>query len=333
MQKKNQNPLTLRRIIRALPRIWDKKPIWAHINITQKCNLSCAYCTEHDNAGFHVPKEEVLKYINKCRELGVLHIDLIGGEPLLHPDLYFLLEYICRCGMTTGLTTNGILLNKDVLEKLISAGVGNIQISIDTIHDNQATKKSLERLLDRIILIRQHDIWLRANIVICDETIDHVRQLASRLFELGAEVSFCVLHNKGTVPQSIQNHKYVNLLNWAKSQKRQGKRVAYPYFMLDYFKAILSGEKIKWICLGGAKSFYVSTEGFIHPCFHSAPLNKFLDVTNKDFKKHKAKGCEDGCGVDCLVYTSLPYTNKAFCIKSTLSNFLGRFNNDACRRT
>jgi len=40
------NPLSLGALVRSLPRGFDERPIWAQLNITWKCNLDCAYCTE-----------------------------------------------------------------------------------------------------------------------------------------------------------------------------------------------------------------------------------------------------------------------------------------------
>src|SRR6185503_11203292 len=94
-------------LFRSLPRAWDDLPIWAQLNITWKCNLDCVYCTEYDNSKGHVPYEDLVRRIDKCKELGTLHTDLIGGEPMLHPDLKRLMAYVTSLGMTTGMTTNG----------------------------------------------------------------------------------------------------------------------------------------------------------------------------------------------------------------------------------
>ena len=114
-----RNPLSLSGLLRALPRAVDQLPIWAQLNITWRCNLDCSYCTEYDNSKGDVPYEELVRRIDKCRELGVLHTDLIGGEPLLHPDLVRLFEQIKARGMTSGMTTNGFLLTADKLDLLL----------------------------------------------------------------------------------------------------------------------------------------------------------------------------------------------------------------------
>src|SRR5215467_9467532 len=97
-------------LLRSLPRAWDDLPIWAQLNITWKCDLDCAYCSEYDNSRDHVPYDVLVARIDKIQSLGTLHTDLIGGEPLLHPDLERLMRYVTDAGMTTGMTTNGFLL-------------------------------------------------------------------------------------------------------------------------------------------------------------------------------------------------------------------------------
>jgi MoaA/NifB/PqqE/SkfB family radical SAM enzyme len=58
-----RNPLSFPAMLRALPRAVDDRPIWAQLNITWKCNLDCAYCTEYDNQKDHVPFPELLARI------------------------------------------------------------------------------------------------------------------------------------------------------------------------------------------------------------------------------------------------------------------------------
>src|SRR4051812_32370645 len=81
-------------ILRSLPRAFDDLPIWAQLNITYKCNLDCSYCSEYDNSKDHVPYADLVTRIDKIKSLGALHTDLIGGEPLLHPDLVPLMRYV-----------------------------------------------------------------------------------------------------------------------------------------------------------------------------------------------------------------------------------------------
>ena len=116
------------------------------------CNLDCSYCTEYDNSKDHVPSDILRKRIDHCAYLGCLHTDLIGGEPLLHPEVVPLMRYVTQKGMTTGMTTNGFLLTEALLKELIDAGMGKIQISVDALTPSRETPKSLKTLRKKIEL-------------------------------------------------------------------------------------------------------------------------------------------------------------------------------------
>jgi hypothetical protein len=89
----------------------------AEYNLTEHCNLSCAGC---DHSSPLLPKkfadvrqfERDLSALSQVMHLGELK--LLGGEPLLHPDL---LEFL-RCARASGiadeitLVTNGLLLHR-----------------------------------------------------------------------------------------------------------------------------------------------------------------------------------------------------------------------------
>ena len=81
-------------IFRSLPRALDDLPIWAQLNITWKCNLDCATAREYDNSKGHVPLRDLVAPHRQVKELGTLHADLIGGEPMLHPDLEAIMRYV-----------------------------------------------------------------------------------------------------------------------------------------------------------------------------------------------------------------------------------------------
>ena len=57
---KAKNPLNVAGYLRALPRVFDARPLWAQLNVTWKCNLTCGYCSEYDNSKGHVPFAEIV---------------------------------------------------------------------------------------------------------------------------------------------------------------------------------------------------------------------------------------------------------------------------------
>jgi MoaA/NifB/PqqE/SkfB family radical SAM enzyme len=327
------SPLSPKSLLRALPRAFDDRPLWAQLNITWRCNLDCSYCTEYDNTKSHVPYEAVARSIDKCHELGVLHTDLLGGEPLLHPDLERLFRKIGEHGMTSGMTTNGFLLTEARLDGLIAAGLGRLQISVDRARPTVGTPKSLKTLKRKIDLCAGRPIWFRVNTVLCDETLDEVEEVARYCFDRGVAVNFSVVHERGRLRRRLENRRYLDKLAWLRSEKQAGRPVATPYFLLDYYLDTLNGRPPKWTCKAGQKCFYVSPEGQFHFCYHTPAVADFHAVTAADLAGWGgAKGCERACGVDCVVHTSMPFSNTAGVVASESRGRLGALAHAAVSR-
>jgi MoaA/NifB/PqqE/SkfB family radical SAM enzyme len=307
---RTNDPISAGALFRSLPRAWDDLPIWAQLNITWKCNLDCVYCTEYDNSKDHVPYDDLIRRIDKCKELGTLHTDLIGGEPMLHPDLVRLMTYVTQNGMTTGMTTNGFLLTEDRLKQLMDAGMGRIQISLDALNPTPGTPKSLKTLRKKIEMVAKYPIWFRVNTVICEQTINEVQEVAEFCIDLGVPINFSVVHNRGRLTNSLNNKLYLDRVRWLKEQKIAGKPISTYYFLIDYYEKALQGTPMDWTCQAGNKCFYISPAGDFHYCYHVAPQMPFSEVTRETLAGNRGKkGCETNCGVDCVLSTSLPYSN------------------------
>jgi hypothetical protein len=77
----------------------------ASIEITRRCNGSCAYC-EQPKAEDDIPLSRFTEILGRLSADGVEAVALGGGEPTLHPELPALLEAARRIGLRAGLTTN-----------------------------------------------------------------------------------------------------------------------------------------------------------------------------------------------------------------------------------
>ena len=63
------------------------RPLLAHLVVTRRCNLSCAYCNEYDHKSAPVPFEGLADRISRLASLRTAMVACTGGEPLLHPRL------------------------------------------------------------------------------------------------------------------------------------------------------------------------------------------------------------------------------------------------------
>lgn len=128
-----------------------------HLNITNKCNLRCKYCYFFDDeislSKSEPTYEELIEYMDQAEEIGAKLIVISGGEALLHPDIFKLLNYGNTPKM---LLTNGILLDEDNINKLNNIKtLKDIKISFDGFegHDINRGKGTSEIVQSKLELV------------------------------------------------------------------------------------------------------------------------------------------------------------------------------------
>jgi len=112
------------------------------VDATEVCNLGCIHCphpefkrSEHYAARF-LDVAIHHKMVDEVRQYGQGHTQYIrytsNGEPLVHPDIYDMLDYAVKnAGVFVTLTTNGTIMNEKRIEKLLASGLHMVDISID----------------------------------------------------------------------------------------------------------------------------------------------------------------------------------------------------------
>lgn len=129
---------------------------YLRISITDRCNLKCMYCVPRDR----IPKlpykeilsyEEILRVVNIGIRLGISKVRITGGEPLVRKGVYHFLDQLTKLeGLEDiSLTTNGVLL-RDHIEKIKSAGIKRINISLDTLNRKKFKKITGFDLFDQV---------------------------------------------------------------------------------------------------------------------------------------------------------------------------------------
>lgn len=97
-------------------------PIYLEIAPAGGCNHRCIFCAL-DYLGYK-PKFLDPKVLERAiREAGALGIKSVmyagEGEPLLHKDICEIIQYTKRAGIDAAITTNGVLLTKDMSRKVL----------------------------------------------------------------------------------------------------------------------------------------------------------------------------------------------------------------------
>ncbi len=118
----------------------SRKPIvvW---NITRTCNLRCVHCYS-DSMAMRYPGELDWKQMQAVvADLAAYRIPSLlfsGGEPLIHPRFFDLVETATEAGLKLTISTNGTLIDAEKAARLKAANVAYVGISLDgigAIHD------------------------------------------------------------------------------------------------------------------------------------------------------------------------------------------------------
>lgn len=296
-------------------RLVDHKPWAAQLYLTDQCNLKCHYCNEYNNDNPHPTSEELKKRMRKLRELGVLKIQFLGGEPLLHPDVVELVRYARSIGFFgVGMSTNGFLLSKELLNQLELAGLSSMQISVDRMTPCTGTRKSLQSVREKLTWFKESKINMIVTGIIYNETLGEMRQVIDKCVEMGVPVGARLVHDDLINERNLRSGAPVDgmleLLDYQMELKKRGERIHPSWYIMNFQRAQLTGQPLKWKCVGGYKFIFVSAKGKFWICSQVRTDKDIMDVTHEDLiaNNHPNK-CQDGCGVYCIISTSLMFNH------------------------
>lgn len=138
-------------------------PLHLDIETTDLCNLKCPMCprtimdeTEKISKYKYISKEEYTAIIDQATQYGVKSIKLqYLGEPLLHPDVVYQIEYAKQKGILDVMfNTNASLLTKELSQKILEAGIDKLFISFDAVnpklYEQQRVGTTIGKVIDNI---------------------------------------------------------------------------------------------------------------------------------------------------------------------------------------
>lgn len=120
------------------------------IELTNKCPMKCPMCPRTDSmtrdeglmpfATFKKIVDEMAIDIGSANQDGIVFLHHFG-ESLMHPDFARFMNYGASKGMRFGLSANPIMLKDSVADKLLSAKLDTLIVSLDG-HDDASFEKA-----------------------------------------------------------------------------------------------------------------------------------------------------------------------------------------------
>src|SRR2546430_14540883 len=297
--------------LRQVPRVFDTKPWAAHLYVTEQCNLDCHYCNEFNNSIPHPALADLKKWMDHIRNLGVMRLGLQGGEPLKHPDIVDVVRYAKSLGFRkVSMSTNGFLLNRQLLADLEGAGLDGLQISVDRMTPIASTRKAMKSIVHKLDWFKDSKIKPQVSGVLFNEPLDEMGQVIDTCLDLGIPVHARVVHDDLVHDRALRDasasEPLLRFLDHQEKLKRSGQQIHSSWNLFAYQKKMLRQEQIEWTCIAGYKYFFVSSTGNFLVCSQVRTERHILEITREDLLGYnRKKDCQARCGVYCTAQASL----------------------------
>jgi len=145
-----------------------------HVTVltTLQCNFACDYCMQGDhgdhNRFAHKMSLDTARGVVRWVEQQLdavrpekLHLTFFGGEPLLNLPVMYLIAEQCHAlceargiPQSIGITTNGLLLTPEIVDRLIPFGLRGVKVTLDGDRDTHNRMRPLrggQGTFDRIV--------------------------------------------------------------------------------------------------------------------------------------------------------------------------------------
>lgn len=161
------------------------KPILAIWTVTNRCNLTCKHCYYYGQNISHIKEldtKSALKVIDRLASSSLQYISFSGGEPLMRRDIFQLMEYAVKNGLSVILDTNATLITENIAKILAEIGVTAVIGSLDgnqSTHESLRGTRSFNLVLEAVQVCRKQDIYVVINTVVNAENIDSLEDIAA----------------------------------------------------------------------------------------------------------------------------------------------------------
>ena len=293
------------------------------LHVAHICNLNCSYCFASqgkyhgDRAvmSYEVGKRALDFLIENSKGRTNLVVDFFGGEPLMNFDVVKQLvayarsrEKECKKNFRFTLTTNGMLINDDVID-FANREMSNVVLSLDgrrEIHDRYRVDYNGKGSYDTIVpkfqkLVEKRqgkNYYMRGTFTHANpDFLEDIKQMLSLGFkELSMEPVVCAPNDPSALTQEdlpIVLEQYEKLAQMMLERHRKGDPFTFYHYMIDLKAGPCIYKRISG-CGSGTEYMAVTPWGDLYPCHQFVGDEKFKlgnifdGVTNTDVQNEFA---------------------------------------------
>jgi pyrroloquinoline quinone biosynthesis protein E len=269
------------------------RPYTLVAELTYRCPLRCAYCSnpvQLDAMGGELDTATWRRIFAEAEAMGVVQVNLTGGEPLLRGDLEDLVAAARQADLYTTLITSGLPADRDRFARLRDAGLDGVQLSLQDTHgptaaliaglDASGVKADVARW------VRQLGLPLTLNVVLHRENLSRLPALIALAEELEADrlelahvqvLGWALLNREALLPTAsmIEDARVAIAAARARLAGRMEILAVLPDYFSDRPRACMDG----W----GRRYLIVAPDGRVLPCHaaHTLPGLTFANAAER----------------------------------------------------
>ena len=268
-------------------------------HITNLCNLRCTHCYQDDFSrekdldlpGLQKITHNILNTMNEWDRKACIH--LTGGEPLLKPELFPLLEYLDQNPLIDelGIITNGLLFDEDVVKRLSAfPKLKKIKISLDgadaETNDSIRQEGIFKKVVQNIPLIRRANSF---EIILMFTVMKRNFRNLPSFFKLSQELGIQGFIIERFIPLGRGRERMDEVLN--KEEWREMVKMLLDFFSIEEensflpyqaFQVSFNGEEPELLgapCVIGKDGLCVMPTGDVFPCRRfPIPIGNLLET-------------------------------------------------------
>ncbi|HAM15523.1 MAG TPA: radical SAM/SPASM domain-containing protein [Eggerthellaceae bacterium] len=262
--------------------------------ITRSCNLACAHCraaAHCDPYPGELSLEECKAVMDDIASITDPILILTGGEPLMRPDIWEIIDYAHEMGLSPVIGTNGTLISDECAAQIAAHGIPRVSVSLDFPDAaGQDAFRGREGAFDEALAgirnLRAHGVGVQVNTTITKmnhRLVDDMHELA---LSEGAEAFHPFLlvptgRGEDLVDVELSPDEYEEVLTWAYHCQKTSPMHFKPTDAPQYYRIIrqLSAREGREVtpetygmeamtrgCLGGITFAFISHVGDVQPC-------------------------------------------------------------------
>ncbi|MCR4620529.1 MAG: radical SAM protein [Clostridiales bacterium] len=252
------------------------------LELTSRCNLRCEHCGSScgDVPVIDLPADAIHELLSKVKhdfDISRMMLCITGGEPMLHPGFFGIMEDARSMGYRWGMTSNATLIDDAAAMRLRDAGMSTISVSIDGLPSTHDAMRGTPGAYDKAM--RGINALLRLNCFKAVQVTTVVTQRnigeLDRLFDImqGLDIDSWRLTAIEPIGRALkhpellltpENHRY--LLSFIKSKRLQGIPLEYGcchFLGLEYEREVRNWY---YLCSAGRLIASVMANGDIGAC-------------------------------------------------------------------